>query len=64
MPGGRNGSAIYSMYKMKYKKMRQLESDIENPSTANIPNEDTSSKRVCEREPRITNRNLIQVGVC
>ncbi|CAJ0953104.1 unnamed protein product, partial [Mesorhabditis belari] len=48
MPGGRNGSAIYSIYKMKYKKARRISSDqmSRRTSASSNTNTDTSTSSV------------------
>lgn len=37
MPGGRNGSAIYNLYKLKYKKTRRLQALCESILRENAP---------------------------
>lgn len=37
MPGGRNGSAIYNLYKLKYKKTRRLQALCESILRENTP---------------------------
>ncbi|VDO92739.1 unnamed protein product [Heligmosomoides polygyrus] len=65
MPGGRNGSAIYSLYKLKYRKTRRraavgCESNMPNGSVNDGMSGSVERGEVMHHQARATNRNLIQ----
>ncbi|WKY17205.1 hypothetical protein Q1695_001655 [Nippostrongylus brasiliensis] len=63
MPGGRNGSAIYSLYKMRYRKARHKSLECETTSQSSVVN-DGLIRPITKREDfeyvQLTNKNLIQ----
>uniref|UniRef100_A0A0R3RK74 Nuclear receptor domain-containing protein n=1 Tax=Elaeophora elaphi TaxID=1147741 RepID=A0A0R3RK74_9BILA len=66
MPGGRNGSAIYNLYKLKYKKTRRLQVLCESILRENAPRCGTplcatgTTSRATPPEQRATRRTPLQ----
>ncbi|CAI4227371.1 unnamed protein product [Auanema sp. JU1783] len=61
MPGGRNGSSIYNIYKQRQRKGRRCDGrDADCSPLSSTPSDELSIKRICDRDTIPTKKNMIQ----